>query len=206
MNEALGMIETKGLISAIEAADAMLKAANVQLVGKGLIGGGYVTVMVRGDVAAVKAATDAGAAAAQRLEEVVSVHVIPRPYDDVDIILPPTSTLVAEAEPELTSEDLPPEGEGQAPAQSQANRRRRKKREAIATRGASTASAPKAHSRTPSASYTPSPTGNQTGKTAEAIVPVVAAPELPLARPKPPTGPKSVQRRASRDKKPKPKA
>ena len=85
---ALGMIETKGLVSAIEAADAMVKAANVTLIGSEFIGGGYVTVMVRGDVGAVKAATDAGAAAAQRVGELVSVHVIPRPHGDVEMILP----------------------------------------------------------------------------------------------------------------------
>lgn len=85
---ALGMIETKGLVGAIEAADAMVKAANVKLIGKEYIGGGYVTVMVRGDVGAVKAATDAGAAAAQRIGELVSVHVIPRPHGDVEHILP----------------------------------------------------------------------------------------------------------------------
>jgi ethanolamine utilization protein EutM len=85
---ALGMIETKGLVGAIEAADAMVKAANVKLIGKEFIGGGYVTVMVRGDVGAVKAATDAGAAAAQRVGELVSVHVIPRPHGDVECILP----------------------------------------------------------------------------------------------------------------------
>jgi ethanolamine utilization protein EutM len=85
---ALGMIETRGLVGAIEAADAMVKAANVRLIGKEFIGGGYVTVMVRGDVGAVKAATDAGAAAAQRVGELVSVHVIPRPHGDVECILP----------------------------------------------------------------------------------------------------------------------
>jgi ethanolamine utilization protein EutM len=85
---ALGMIETRGLVGAIEAADAMVKAANVTLIGKEKIGGGYVTVMVRGDVGAVKAATDAGAAAAQRVGELVSVHVIPRPHGDVECILP----------------------------------------------------------------------------------------------------------------------
>lgn len=85
---ALGMIETKGLVGAIEAADAMVKAANVKLLGKEFIGGGYVTVMVRGDVGAVKAATDAGAAAVQRIGELVSVHVIPRPHGDVEAILP----------------------------------------------------------------------------------------------------------------------
>ena len=86
--EALGMVETRGLTAAIEAADAMVKAANVTLVGKEFVGGGLVTVMVRGDVGAVKAATDAGAAAAQRVGELVSVHVIPRPHAEVEIILP----------------------------------------------------------------------------------------------------------------------
>jgi ethanolamine utilization protein EutM len=86
--EALGMIETKGLIGAVEAADAMVKAANVVLIGKEYIGAGYVTVMVRGDVGAVKAATDAGAAAARRVGELVSVHVIPRPHAEVERILP----------------------------------------------------------------------------------------------------------------------
>ncbi|MEM7345405.1 MAG: ethanolamine utilization microcompartment protein EutM [Chloroflexota bacterium] len=85
---ALGMVETKGLVGAIEAADAMVKAANVKLIGKEQIGGGYVTVMVRGDVGAVKAATDAGAAAAKRVGDLVSVHVIPRPHSDVEAILP----------------------------------------------------------------------------------------------------------------------
>lgn len=86
--EALGMVETKGLIGSVEAADAMVKAANVVLVGKEYIGAGYVTVMVRGDVGAVKAATDAGAAAARRVGELVSVHVIPRPHGEVEKILP----------------------------------------------------------------------------------------------------------------------
>ena len=86
--EALGMIETKGLVGAIEAADAMVKAANVHLVGKELVGGGLVTIVVRGDVGAVKAATDAGAAAAKRVGELISVHVIPRPHSDVEKILP----------------------------------------------------------------------------------------------------------------------
>jgi ethanolamine utilization protein EutM len=85
---ALGLVETRGLVGAIEAADAMVKAANVRLIGKETIGGGYVTVMVRGDVGAVKAATDAGAAAAKRVGELVSVHVIPRPHGDVELILP----------------------------------------------------------------------------------------------------------------------
>lgn len=85
---ALGLIETKGLVGAFEAADAMVKAANVTLIGKVHVGGGLVTVMVRGDVGAVKAATDAGAAAAQRVGELKSVHVIPRPHSDVESILP----------------------------------------------------------------------------------------------------------------------
>ena len=86
--EALGMVETKGLIGGIEAADAMVKAANVVLIGKEYIGAGYVTVMVRGDVGAVKAATDAGAAAARRVGELIAVHVIPRPHSEVERILP----------------------------------------------------------------------------------------------------------------------
>lgn len=86
--EALGMIETKGLVSLIEASDAMVKAARVKLVGVKQIGGGYVTAMVRGDVAACKAATDAGAAAAQRLGELIAVHVIPRPHGDLEDIFP----------------------------------------------------------------------------------------------------------------------
>ena len=85
--EALGMIETKGLVGSIEAADAMVKAANVSLIGKVHVGGGLVTVMVRGDVGAVKAATDAGAAAAERVGELLSIHVIPRPHSDVEMIL-----------------------------------------------------------------------------------------------------------------------
>ncbi len=85
---ALGMVETKGLVGSIEAADAMVKAANVELVGREQVGSGLVTVMVRGDVGAVKAATDAGAAAAERVGELVSVHVIPRPHADVEKILP----------------------------------------------------------------------------------------------------------------------
>ncbi|MHB1394532.1 MAG: BMC domain-containing protein [Clostridia bacterium] len=85
--EALGMVETRGLIGAIEAADTMVKAANVKLIGMERIGSGLVTVMVRGDVGAVKAATDAGAAAAKRVGDVISVHVIPRPHEDVEGIL-----------------------------------------------------------------------------------------------------------------------
>ncbi len=88
MKEALGMIETKGLVGSIEAADAMVKAAKVTLIGKEQIGGGFVTVMVRGDVGAVKASVDAGAAAARAVGELVSVHVIPRPHEEVETILP----------------------------------------------------------------------------------------------------------------------
>ena len=86
--EALGMIETRGLVASIEAADAMVKAANVTLIGQVKIGAGLITAMVRGDVGAVKAATDAGAVAAQKVGEVVSVHVIPRPHQDVEKVLP----------------------------------------------------------------------------------------------------------------------
>lgn len=86
--EALGLIEVKGLTGAIEAADAMVKTANVVLVGKEYIGAGYVTIMVRGDVGAVKAATDAGAAAARRVGELVAVHVIPRPHEEVEKVIP----------------------------------------------------------------------------------------------------------------------
>ncbi|MGO1369285.1 MAG: ethanolamine utilization microcompartment protein EutM [Senegalia sp. (in: firmicutes)] len=89
---ALGMIETKGLVGAIEAADAMVKAANVTLVGKEQVGGGLVTVMVRGDVGAIKAATDAGAAAAERVGQLISVHVIPRPHNEVEVILPKSNS------------------------------------------------------------------------------------------------------------------
>ena len=88
MGEALGMIETRGLVAMIEAADAMVKAAKVTLVGYEKIGSGYVTALVRGDVAAVKAATDAGAAAARRVGELVSVHVIPRPHANLEDVLP----------------------------------------------------------------------------------------------------------------------
>ena len=88
ISDALGMVETKGLVGAIEAADAMVKAANVRLIGYEKIGSGLVTVMVRGDVGAVKAATDAGAAAARLVGEVISIHVIPRPHADVEKILP----------------------------------------------------------------------------------------------------------------------
>jgi ethanolamine utilization protein EutM len=87
---ALGLIETRGLVAAIEAADAMVKAANVTLVGKEQVGGGLVAVLVQGDVGAVKAATDAGAAAASKVGELLSVHVIPRPHQETESILPKT--------------------------------------------------------------------------------------------------------------------
>jgi len=90
--EALGLIETRGFVAAVEAADSMVKAANVVLIGHQTIGAGLVTVVVRGDVGAVNAATDAGAAAARRVGEVISVHVIPRPHNDVEKILPPRVT------------------------------------------------------------------------------------------------------------------
>jgi ethanolamine utilization protein EutM len=88
INGALGMIETKGLVASLEAADAMVKAANVTLVGKVHVGGGIVTVLVTGDVGAVKAATEAGSAAAQRVGELLSAHVIPRPHNELASILP----------------------------------------------------------------------------------------------------------------------
>ncbi len=94
---ALGLVETRGLVGAIEAADAMVKAANVSLLGKEMIGGGFVTVMVRGDVGAVKAATDAGAAAAKRVGDLVSVHVIPRPHGDLSSVLPARATETSQA-------------------------------------------------------------------------------------------------------------
>lgn len=86
--QALGMVETRGLVAAIEAADAMVKAANVKMVGKEHAGAGLVSIYVRGDVGAVKAATDAGGAAAERVGELVSVHVIPRPHGDIEVIIP----------------------------------------------------------------------------------------------------------------------
>lgn len=101
------MIETKGLVGSIEAADAMLKAANVMLASKTHVGGGLVTVMVRGDVGAVKAAVDAGAAAAERVGELVSVHVIPRPADDVEYILDPLTPPDPAPEPEPDPEPTP---------------------------------------------------------------------------------------------------
>ena len=91
MSEALGMIETRGFVGMVEASDAMVKAARVELVGYEKIGGGFVTAIVRGDVAAVKAATDAGARAAEKVGELISVHVIPRPHANVDSALPSLS-------------------------------------------------------------------------------------------------------------------
>ena len=88
MADALGMIETRGFVGMVEASDAMVKAARVELVGFEKIGGGFVTAVVRGDVAAVKAATDAGSRAAERVGELVSVHVIPRPHVNLDEVLP----------------------------------------------------------------------------------------------------------------------
>lgn len=88
MADALGMIETKGFVGMVEASDAMVKAAKVELIGYEKIGSGFVTAIVRGDVAAVKAATDAGARAAERVGELVSVHIIPRPHDNIDAVLP----------------------------------------------------------------------------------------------------------------------
>lgn len=88
MADALGMIETKGFVGMVEAADAMVKAAKVELIGFEKIGGAYVTAIVRGDVAAVKAATEAGARAASKVGELVTVHVIPRPHDNIDMVLP----------------------------------------------------------------------------------------------------------------------
>lgn len=120
--QALGMIETKGLIGSIEAADAMVKAANVTLIGKEHIGGALVTVMVRGDVGAVKAATDAGAAAAQRVGELISVHVIPRPHMEVESILPhspegPDDEDDGPQEPESTDEVVEAATEPEEPAE-----------------------------------------------------------------------------------------
>ena len=99
--EALGMIETKGFVGAVEAADAMVKAANVVLLGREYIGAGYVTVFVRGDVGAVKAATDAGAAAARRVGELVSVHVIPRPHREVEQVLEASGLIPANSSQQL---------------------------------------------------------------------------------------------------------
>ena len=98
MADALGMIETKGFVGMVEASDAMVKAAKVELVGYEKIGGGYVTAIVRGDVAAVKAATEAGARAAERVGQLVSVHVIPRPHTNIDLALPLGRATAAKAE------------------------------------------------------------------------------------------------------------
>jgi ethanolamine utilization protein EutM len=103
--EALGMIETKGFVGAVEAADAMVKAANVILVGREYIGAGYVTVLVRGDVGAVKAATDAGAAAARRVGELVSVHVIPRPHRELEQVLESSGLINGSASAQLGGSD-----------------------------------------------------------------------------------------------------
>ena len=100
--EALGMIETKGFVGAVEAADAMVKAANVVLVGREYIGGGFVTVFVRGDVGAVKAATDAGAAAARRVGELVSVHVIPRPHRELEQVLESKGLISSDGSPQIS--------------------------------------------------------------------------------------------------------
>ena len=97
MSDALGMIETRGFVALVEASDAMVKAANVRLVGYEKIGGGYVTAIVRGDVAAVKAATDAGSAAASKVGELVTVHVIPRPHANIEKVLPIGEVQTAEA-------------------------------------------------------------------------------------------------------------
>ncbi len=106
--KALGMIETQGLVASIEAADAMVKAANVELFSKECVGGGLVTVMVRGDVGAVKAATDAGAAAAEKVGRLVSVHVIPRPHEEVEWILEPVPTQKAPQNPPQEAAPTPP--------------------------------------------------------------------------------------------------
>ena len=110
-SDALGLIETRGLVGSIEAADAMVKAANVVLVGKEQVGGGLVTVMVRGDVGAVKAATDAGAESAAKVGEVISVHVIPRPHAEVEAILPRSAQ---QTEKTLTLDFSTDEGEDSA--------------------------------------------------------------------------------------------
>lgn len=106
MQEALGMIETKGLVGAIEAADAMVKSANVELIGKRLTGGALVTVMVRGDVGAVKAAVDAGTSAANAIGSVVSTHVIARPDDGIEGILPHLEEGTCEPCPQCEPESL----------------------------------------------------------------------------------------------------
>lgn len=184
---ALGMIETRGLIGAIEAADAMLKAANVELLGKGLIGGGYVTVMVCGDVAAVKAATDAGAAAAQRLEELISVHVIPRPYDDLELILPELCEPPRGVEPVLgPTQPPPPHPAGEAPARP--SRARPKKREE-----------PEAIAAPPEAASEPVPPAAELPAPPQAAAPVTS--ETPLEKPAPPSE-KTAKPAARKTKKP----
>lgn len=105
--EALGMIETKGFVGAVEASDAKVKAANVVLIGKEYIGAGYVTVFVRGDVGAVKAATDAGAAAARRVGELISVHVIPRPHSELERVLSDNGMSLEKALPPADKKALP---------------------------------------------------------------------------------------------------
>ena len=123
MGEALGMVETKGLVAMIEAADAMVKAAKVTLVGWEKIGAGYVTAVVRGDVAAVKAATDAGAAAARRVGELVSVHVIPRPHANLEDVLPigkANASARAKDAPRPHRRDRGRDAERSAPGQQQA--------------------------------------------------------------------------------------
>lgn len=120
MMNALGMIETRGLVASIEAADAMVKAASVTLISKTHVGGGLVTVMVEGDVGAVKAATDAGAAAAERVGELISVHVIPRPAADVAHILDRRPEPKPEPEPEPTAPEPEPEPEVPEPEPEEA--------------------------------------------------------------------------------------
>jgi ethanolamine utilization protein EutM len=109
MQQALGLVETKGLVAAIEASDAMVKAANVRLVGRQFVGGGLVTVAVAGDVGAVKAATDAGAAACKKVGVMVSVHVIPRPHEDIEKILPPGFIEHKAPAPGKMEDSLPPQ-------------------------------------------------------------------------------------------------
>jgi ethanolamine utilization protein EutM len=109
MQQALGLVETKGLVAAIEASDAMVKAANVRLVGRQFVGGGFVTVAVVGDVGAVKAATDAGAAACKKVGVMVSVQVIPRPHEDIEKILPPGVIEHGAVAPGKMEESLPPQ-------------------------------------------------------------------------------------------------
>lgn len=118
--QALGLIETKGLVAAIESADAMLKAAEVTLLEKTYVGGGLVTVTVTGDVGAVKAATDAGAAAAQRVGELVSVHVIPRPHSDLDLIMV-SPNMVKPVEALTKAEEISPVAEENKPEPPEAN-------------------------------------------------------------------------------------